>query len=220
MHSRICAGLITAGALSLAGCATPASQADESTATPTAAQGSAASDADHDDWDRQAGHPNHGVEPVTFTSVAQVWEGLSEAERKARAKAERAAREKALREEFLASFTEVDTRTIATIIRDPDGHSGERIIVYGEVTQYDSATGLALMRADVASDDTTSYGWFDGDSAILRGSATLFDDLIEGDVFRARLTVERSLSSDTEIGGSTAVPLFTVQTITRIGSNG
>lgn len=40
-------------------------------------------------------------------------------------------------------------REWALIAKSPDQHAGERIIVYGEVTQFDAATGTSAFRANV-----------------------------------------------------------------------
>lgn len=118
------------------------------------------------------------------------------------------------------TYKDVSERALAKIVRDPDSHAGESIVVYGEITQYDSATGLDSFRADVAHRNTTSYGFFDGENAVLTGDEADFEDLIEGDVFRAKVLVLGSLSYDTQIGGSTTVPQFMVTSISRIGNNG
>lgn len=120
----------------------------------------------------------------------------------------------------VVNYEKVSERTLAKIIRDPDGHLADTITVYGEITQYDSATGLDTFRANIASHNTTSYGYFDGENALITGEEGDFEDFIDGDVFKAQVLVSGSYTYDTQIGGSTTVPLFLVTgKITRIGHN-
>jgi hypothetical protein len=43
----------------------------------------------------------------------------------------------------------ITARDWAKIAKDPGSHVGEAIIVYGEVTQFDAATGTQVFRANV-----------------------------------------------------------------------
>jgi hypothetical protein len=52
---------------------------------------------------------------------------------------------------------------------------GDRYIIYGQVTQFDSATGDDSFLADTAHRNTMSYGFFDGENTLLtalRSSST------------------------------------------------
>jgi hypothetical protein len=111
----------------------------------------------------------------------------------------------------------VSKRQYAKIMKNPDRYSADRIIVYGEVTQFDSATGDSHFLADTAYRNTTSYGYFAGKNTALNGSTQKLDDLVEGDVFRASVTVTGSHDYDTQIGGRTSVAQFEVNSIKVIG---
>ena len=56
----------------------------------------------------------------------------------------------------------VTKREWAKVVKNPDRYAGERYIIYGQVTQFDSATGDEGFRADTAHANTMSYGFFDG----------------------------------------------------------
>jgi hypothetical protein len=129
---------------------------------------------------------------------------------------EKAAKEKAAKEKAEKKINNAQTvgpRTLAKIFKDPDRYKGEVLVVYGQVTQFDSATGTDAFRADVANRNTMSYGFFNGDNAMLTGEKSELEDLVEDDVFRATVTVSGSYSYDTQIGGNTTVPLFKVNKI-------
>lgn len=113
----------------------------------------------------------------------------------------------------------VTKREWAKVIKDPDAYIGDRFIIYGEVTQFDSATGKDALRADTAHKDTTEYGYFDGENTMMSGTAELLDDVVKDDVFKATVTVLGSYSYDTQIGGNTTVPQLQIDKITIIGNN-
>ena len=138
-------------------------------------------------------------------------------------KAEReriAAKERAEREAYLASFTEVDSRALAKIMRRPKANVDKNLVIYGEIWQFDSRTGTDAFLAEVASSNTTSYGFFDGDDALLIGTKRKFNDFIENDVFRAKVVPVKMYNYDTAAGGTNSVPIFRVESIERIGNNG
>jgi hypothetical protein len=91
--------------------------------------------------------------------------------------------------------------------------------VHGEIRQFDSATGTDAFLADVAHKNTTSYGFFEGENTLLTGDESKLEDFVEGDVFKATVTVLGSMSYDTQIGGNTTVPLLQIDSIKRVGNN-
>ncbi|HEX5907538.1 MAG TPA: hypothetical protein VFY56_11015 [Propionibacteriaceae bacterium] len=107
----------------------------------------------------------------------------------------------------------VTKREWAKIVKNPDRYAGERYIIYGQVTQFDSATGDEGFRADTAHTNTLSYGIFDGKNTVLSRSANPLDDLVEEDVFRASVEVIGSYDYDTQIGGETSAPHLKVLSI-------
>jgi hypothetical protein len=83
----------------------------------------------------------------------------------------------------------VSKRQWAKIVRKPESYKGDKYIIYGQVTQFDSATDDDSFLADTAHRNTMSYGFFDGENTLLSGNAKQLDDLVEDDVFRASVTV-------------------------------
>jgi len=133
-----------------------------------------------------------------------------------RAAAAKAAAEKAARERPVA----LSSRTFSLLVKNPDDYVGRHFIIYGEVTQFDSATGTGDFLADSgANKDPISYGYTDySDNTLYEGDPSLLANVVEGDVFRATVEVLGSESYDTQIGGNTTVPKFKVQTISVYGS--
>ncbi|WBC08377.1 hypothetical protein [Micromonospora sp. WMMA1947] len=80
------------------------------------------------------------------------------------------------------------------------------------MTQFDAATGTDTFRADVAHRRMSDE--FDYETnTILSGSGTDLADLVEDDIFRAKVIVLGSFSYDTQISGSTTVPLLQIDSI-------
>ncbi len=161
-----------------------------------------------------------------FETLAQSYfdEKVAAAERaEAEAKAAAEAKKKKAadaRKAKIDGATAPSDRGMAKILKDPDAYAGRYFVVYGEITQFDSATGPDAFRADVANRNTTEYGFFDGENAIFTGTEKRLNDFVNGDVFKATVKVTGSLTYDTQIGGSTTVPEFEIIKITRIGNNG
>ncbi len=113
----------------------------------------------------------------------------------------------------------VTSRQWAKVVKSPDDFIGERYIIYGQVSQFDAATGEDAFLADTAHKNTTEYGYFDGENTMLSGDVDDLSDVVEDDVFRAAVTVLGSYSYDTQIGGNTTVPHLQVDSIKVIGNN-
>jgi hypothetical protein len=111
----------------------------------------------------------------------------------------------------------VDAREGQIIAKEPAAHEGERIIVYGRVTQFDAATGNDTFRASVDGVDHPGDAYAFDTNTMLSGDASALRDIVNEDLFRAEVTVAGSMSYGTQIGGNTTVPMLTVDTIKVIG---
>ncbi|WP_344112818.1 hypothetical protein [Kribbella alba] len=117
-------------------------------------------------------------------------------------------------------YKKITSRQWKLIAKSPDAHIGEAIIIYGRVAQFDAATGTDSFRADVDGvRHRPSYGYVDyPTNTVLAGDVLELADLVEDDLFTAKVTVSGSLSYDTQIGGETTVPSLRVTSITVTGS--
>ncbi len=120
-------------------------------------------------------------------------------------------------------YRKITAREWQLIAKAPDLHLGERIIVYGQVTQFDSATGASGMRANVDGViHPVRYGYADYETntvlAVGSAEASLLANVVKGDLFTARVVVNGSYAYDTQIGGSTTVPQLIVESIQVTGS--
>jgi hypothetical protein len=148
---------------------------------------------------------------VTVTKTATATEPTSEPTETKQQKATNTTTPKPKPEPVQA--VRVSKRQWAKIVKKPESYKGNRYIIYGQVTQFDSATGDDTFLADTAHRNTMSYGFFDGDNALLTGSTKQLDALVEDDVFRASVTVLGKIDYDTQTGGSTTVPLLEINSL-------
>lgn len=118
------------------------------------------------------------------------------------------------------SFEKLSSREWQKIVKDPDAHAGEGIYVYGEVTQFDAATGNEGFRASAGGEKKLpEYGYVDYETnAVFTSDADTLSDVVQGDLFTAKVMVVGSYSYETQIGGETTVPQFEVVKIKVTGS--
>lgn len=114
----------------------------------------------------------------------------------------------------------ITARDWALIARDPSSHVGESIVVYGQVTQFDSATGRTTFRANVDGvKHPVRYGYADYDTNTFLTSvdAASLGDLVQKDLFRAEVVVAGAYSYETTMGGTLTVPQLLVTRIEVTG---
>ncbi len=138
------------------------------------------------------------------------------AEKAAAAAAKKEAAEKAAREKPVA----LSAREFQKLVKEPDAYTGRFFIIFGEVTQFDAATGDSMFLARSGpTRKPIEYGYVDyKENTAYEGDTSLLDDVVEGDVFRATVEVLASISYDTQIGGNTTVRKFRLTSIEVSGS--
>ncbi len=114
-------------------------------------------------------------------------------------------------------YQKVSDRTWSKIMKSPDKYLTDAFQVWACITQFDAATGGDTFRAQ-ALGKRTQYWYIDGDNALFTGDEDKLADYVEGDVVSMNVLGGGSFSYDTQIGGSTTVPWFLVQSIKHRGS--
>lgn len=105
-----------------------------------------------------------------------------------------------------ANYRTLAPRDFALLVKDPDSHKGQMIVVYGKVTQFDSATGRQEFRASTGPD---ANGDLDQNTYVTSPMA-IFDNVVAGDTLRMFAAVEGVYSYQTTMGGHMSVPKLTV----------
>jgi len=118
-------------------------------------------------------------------------------------------------------YAHLSARAFKLLAKDPDSYVDKTYYIYGEITQFDAATGTDTFRADVGPKKLKpSYGYvFYPQNSMLTGDESRLSKFVENDLFIAKVTVIGAYSYDTQIGGSTTVPSFHVDSISRYGSS-
>lgn len=114
----------------------------------------------------------------------------------------------------------IKARDWQLIAKDPNAHIGERIVVYGQVMQFDSNTSALSFRANVDGVvHKPSYGYADYPTNTMLtgiGGADLSQVVVD-DLFKAEVTVLGALDYETAMGGQLSVPNLSVSKIEVIG---
>lgn len=110
-------------------------------------------------------------------------------------------------------FVEIDERTLAGIAKDPDAHSGETLILYGYVSQFDANTGPCEMRVSVSAEKQSSWIDYEHNSLAYSGDGDEdcpeLDNVIQDDQVKLTVVLEGGESYNS-LGGNTKVPYFEV----------
>lgn len=113
-------------------------------------------------------------------------------------------------------YATLTARQWQLIAKHPDAYAGDHYVVYGVVTQFDSATGTSGFRANV--DGVRHTDDFDyTTNTILAGDETILESVVQDDMFVARITVEGAFEYETQIGGKTIAPQLQIDSITVYG---
>jgi hypothetical protein len=113
----------------------------------------------------------------------------------------------------------ITAREWQLIAKDPGAHRGESIVVHGEVTQFDAATGAGGFRANVDGVvHKPTYGFADYDTnTVLAGTPSQLAEVVQGDLFTAQVVVGEPLTYETTMGGQLTAPSLAITSIDVTG---
>jgi hypothetical protein len=114
-------------------------------------------------------------------------------------------------------YKKLPDRSWAKLVKAPDDYIGRTYQVWACVTQFDAATGPDTFRGE-ASNKKREYWFLDGENALFTGDVRQLNDIVQDDVVVMNVSSLGSFTYDTQIGGETTVPWFSVAKITRKGS--
>ncbi|KXF84340.1 hypothetical protein D092_20675 [Rhodococcus ruber Chol-4] len=157
---------------------------------------------------------------ATATSTTRSAAQIQASEQAAAAAASRAAAAAAAEAERKnpAAYEQLNTRDFALIARDSAAAQGRKIVLYGYVSQFDSATGTNQFRASVDSQPLGSWYEYDHNVVIKASDRGLVANVVEDDLITMWVEVDEPLTYDTTLGGSTTVPSFRLNMIQVAGS--
>ncbi|MCP2161010.1 Protein of unknown function (DUF2510) [Williamsia serinedens] len=156
------------------------------------------------------------IDPTTEDPAAAAAASSSRAA-EASAIAAAAAAERA-RQTDKSQYKELTDREWQLIAKNPDAHIGEKVVVYGKVTQFDAATGKDQLRASVDG-QPQDYNIFTTNTVVKEGISGILDNVVQDDLVTLYARVDGSLSYDTSIGGNTTAPKLTAYVVDVTGSD-
>jgi hypothetical protein len=98
-------------------------------------------------------------------------------------------------------------------VRNADDHKGEKLVIYGEVFQFDTVTGPSAFLADVAGTEQDYAYEYDITASVAAASEELLADVVEDDIVKMWVVGAGTYTYDTAMGGQNTVPLFLVTQI-------
>ncbi len=142
----------------------------------------------------------------------------AEASASAEAEASKAAKEEKARKAAKdpSTYKSISARDWARLEKDADTHAGEKYVIYGYVTQADSATGTDYFRADTGG---TKGDWYDYDvNTIVTADSDKVKKVVADDILKLYVEVVSSYSYDTSIGGTATAVLVQANIIKHLGT--
>lgn len=114
------------------------------------------------------------------------------------------------------SYKPLTEREFALLAKDPDAHKGELVAIYGEVTQFDAATGTEAFRADTGPLPPDSGEYYLQNSLVSVQDPSTVAEVVEDDVLKMYVEVAGAHTYETQMGGETTVPLFTLYIVENL----
>ena len=115
------------------------------------------------------------------------------------------------------SRQDIDDRTWALVAKDPKSHIGEEFVIFGKVTQFDSATGTSTFRANTGAGQQDYSYKYDVNTIVDADYASTVADVVQDDVLKMYVKVEGALTYSTTIGGSATIPQVAIKSFDLVG---
>lgn len=105
------------------------------------------------------------------------------------------------------TYKEISSRDLEVILKDVRASSGQRIVLYGSINQFDSATGPGRFLASVG---TSSLGVGNFESAHMVGDPATLKPFVKGDDVKMYVVVDGEFSYTSAADIKFTVPQFQV----------
>ncbi|MFV9634448.1 hypothetical protein [Mycobacterium neumannii] len=105
-----------------------------------------------------------------------------------------------------STYESLTAREFALMAKDPHAWAGQKIVVYGVITQFDSATGATSFRADTGPAPVTNAYDYDQNTFVTAHDADMVANFVQKDRVTLYVEVQGAMTYETQIGGSTTVP--------------
>ncbi len=113
-----------------------------------------------------------------------------------------------------AEYPVLSKRDFAKIIKDPTSAQGKTLTIHGLVLEFNASTGPETFRARVSNELIPADKMSElDDDALFHGDSKLLADVVEEDLFEARVSVTGTFTYQTLLGGTRTIPSFVVGSI-------
>ncbi|MGV9866116.1 hypothetical protein [Rhodococcus koreensis] len=120
---------------------------------------------------------------------------------------------------YRGTYAILTDRDLALIAKSPDGANvGRKLVVHGQVTQFDSVTGPTSFRASIACQPQNYSFDYDIDAYVNGDNPAVVANVVEDDMVTMYVEVVGSKSYTTTLGGKITVSLFKANIIDVTGS--
>ncbi|WP_261773642.1 hypothetical protein [Rhodococcoides corynebacterioides] len=100
-----------------------------------------------------------------------------------------------------SSYANLDDRSLSMVLRDPEAEKGRRVVLYGEVTQFDTITGPELFMAQVAG--APSDAGYTNSILVRLRDAAVARDVVEDDLVTLYVELDGVQSYENRLGQET-----------------
>lgn len=116
----------------------------------------------------------------------------------------------------LSTYQLIDQGTWEALVRDPRSASGQQVVLFAEITQFDHRTGTDTFLAN-AGVSQPSGAYELATNTVFSGDDALFEQLLDGDIVKVWATVDGVFEYENLVGASASAPLLDVQSIEVAG---
>lgn len=117
-------------------------------------------------------------------------------------------------------YKELTARDLALIIKDPNGHKDQRVVIHAKVTQFDSATGECSFRGNASAVPVENSWDYEENIFLLGGSGGVpcdeLKDYVEDDEIKVLATSQGEVQYETAMRASMSAPQFRIDKIERL----
>lgn len=112
-----------------------------------------------------------------------------------------------------STYSPISFHDYAVLLKNPDAHVGEKIIIYGKVTQFDPATGSSEFRATTVAAPHPPSDDDEYNALIEAGDPSIVANVVSGDNVRMYVVVAGTETYKSALGANLTVPKFNLNII-------
>ncbi|MFC8181618.1 DUF2510 domain-containing protein [Rhodococcus sp. NPDC057297] len=112
-----------------------------------------------------------------------------------------------------ATYPAISARDLALLSKNPDASRGKKMVLYGQVAQFDAVTGTSLFRADVGASPGSGYDL----NVLVTGDAAVLGPIAQDDYVTIYGQLTGSRTYENQFGGSTTAATMTASIIDVTG---